>query len=182
MADNSENYSNSVSKRTKIFTYGTLKQGFHNHTLMASLISNSKASFIGTHQTQHLYPLVCGPHGIPYLINKVGSGHSVKGELYCVTPDGLDSLDFLEGIEYGHYERLPIRVVEYLDGAVPIEAEAYFAHRSFAEALWDKNGREGLCEFSEREARMYMKREDRPLQGRNILDDIQLFLDSTSGH
>ncbi|KAL5550967.1 hypothetical protein UlMin_001143 [Ulmus minor] len=166
-------------KQTLIFSYGTLKRGFFNHTLMEDLINQNDAVYLGQFLTHGSYPLVCGPYGIPYLIDIPGSGHRIKGELYSVAPRGLVRLDDLEGTSIGHYERLPIRVVgESENGVVPseLDAEAYYAHRSFGEALWEKNGREGLNEFSEIEARKYVKRRDRPLEGRGILDDVRLFV------
>ncbi|EXB99714.1 hypothetical protein L484_023243 [Morus notabilis] len=174
-------------KQTLIFTYGTLKRGFQNHTLMHDLISHNDAVFLGTHLTLQSYPLVCGPHGIPYLINLPGPGHRIRGELYSVTGRCLARLDDLEGIAIGHYERLPIRVVRERDGAVSeddqdgvvSDAEAYFAHRSFGEALWERNRREGLSEYSETEGRRYVKRQDRPHQGRGILEDVWLFVASS---
>ena len=49
----------------------------------------------------------------------------------------------------GYYERLPIQN--------QAEAEAYYAHRSFREELWEKNGREGLSEYREREASGFLE-------------------------
>nr|POE73996.1 putative gamma-glutamylcyclotransferase [Quercus suber] len=104
---------------------------------MQSLIDQNDAVFLSTHVTLllHSYPLVCGPNGIPYLINLPGSGHRVKGELYSVSTHGLGRLDELKGTALGHYERLPIQT--------QAEAEAYYAHRSFGEELWEKNGERG---------------------------------------
>ena len=166
-----------ASNHSLIFTYGTLKRGFFNHTLMQDLISRNDAVYFGDFQTHHTFPLVCGPHGIPYLINLPGSGHRVKGELYSVTGPGLARLDELEGTAIGHYERLPVRLVRDPDDVV--SAEAYFAHRSFGEALWEKNGRDGLSEYSEVEGRRYVKRQDRPDEGRSILDDVRLLVASS---
>lgn len=159
------------SKGHLIFTYGTLKRGFPNHSLMQSLIDQNDAVFQGTHVTLHSYPLVCGPNSIPYLINLPGSGHRVKGELYSVSTRGLVRLDELEGITLGHYERLPIQT--------QAEAEAYYAHRSFGEELWEKNGREGLSEYTEREASGFVRREDRP-KDRSFVDEVRFFLSSSS--
>lgn len=90
---------------------------------------------------------------------------------------GLARFDELEGTSIGHYERLPVELVNVdKDGVVPVEAEAYFAHRSFGEAMWERNGKEGLSQFTEVEAKRYVKRQDRPHQGRNILEDVRHFV------
>jgi len=76
---------------------------------MQSLIDQNNVVFLGTHVTQHSYPLMCGPNGIPYLINLPELSHRVKGELYFVSTRGLGRLDKLEGTTLGHHERLPIQ-------------------------------------------------------------------------
>nr|GMD58336.1 putative gamma-glutamylcyclotransferase At3g02910 [Ipomoea batatas] len=102
---------------------------------MANLIRSGDVTFRGEYTTVDAYPLVCGPYGIPYLINLPGSGVRIKGELYAVTDSGIVPMDDLEGVEAGHYERLPLKVAAS-DGDGPestVAAEAYFAHRSFGE-------------------------------------------------
>ncbi|XP_062098905.1 putative gamma-glutamylcyclotransferase At3g02910 [Humulus lupulus] len=167
------------AKRSLIFTYGTLKRGFHNHTLTQDLISHKDAVYVGDFVTHQPIPLVIGPHGIPYIINDLpGSGHRIKGELYAVTGPGLARLDDLEGIAIGHYERLPIQVVRNLsDDDDVVSAEAYFAHRSFGHALWERNGRESLSEYSEIEGRRLVYKPD---HSRSILEDVSLFLAGAS--
>ncbi|KAI4328069.1 hypothetical protein L6164_020460 [Bauhinia variegata] len=158
-----------------IFVYGTLKKGFPNHALMEDLISTDDAVLVGKYFTQHPYPLVCGPYGIPYLINLPRSGHRITGELYSVSSRGLERLDELEGIRIGHYERLPIRAA---DGAVSVDAEAYFAHRTFGEGLWRKKGHVGISEYEEKHAREYVRIQDRP-SGSSVLDAVIGFVSCT---
>ncbi|KAK7307307.1 hypothetical protein VNO77_40246 [Canavalia gladiata] len=155
-----------------IFTYGTLKQGLPNHGLMEELMSKDDAVLLGTYFTDHAYPLVCGPLGIPYLINLPGSGHRVKGEVYAVSEEALVRLDELEGVSAGYYERLPM-VAEEEEGGGKVTAEAYWGHRSFGEVLWKMKGEMGLTEYGEKEAREYVRKEDRP-DGRNTILDILL--------
>ena len=164
------------SKGHLIFSYGTLKRGFQNYNLMQSLIGDNDAVFMGAHVTRNSYPLVCGPNGIPFLINLPGSGHRVTGELYSVSTRGLARVDELEGTIAGHYERLPIQIENQVD---LVEAEAYYAHRSFGEELWERNGREGLSEYTEREASGFVRREDRS-KDRTFLDEVRFFLSSSS--
>ncbi|GMI63900.1 hypothetical protein like AT5G46720 [Hibiscus trionum] len=164
--------------RVLIFTYGTLKQGHGNHHLMQDLMHQKDAVFLGSHLTHQPHPLVIGPHGIPYLINLPGHGHRVKGELYSVSAPGLVRLDQLEGTRIGHYERLPIQVCREEDEkGVVVAAEAYFAHRSFGERLWERKGKVGLIEFGEEEGKGYVRIEDRP-HGFDFLRDITSFLSS----
>ncbi|XP_028763422.1 putative gamma-glutamylcyclotransferase At3g02910 [Neltuma alba] len=188
-------------KRTLIFTYGTLKRGFSNHVLLQDLIRSGDAAFVGVFRTANKYPLVCGPYRVPFLLNFVGSGHHVRGELYSVTARGLAKMDELEGTTRGHYERLPIVVfrdpaendgdgeVEFRsienddigdgDGSsgLTCAAEAYFAHKSYAVELWKKNEKRGFECYTEKEAKGYVKRKDRP-QNLTFLDHIRLFVTS----
>ncbi|KAJ4847823.1 hypothetical protein Tsubulata_011777 [Turnera subulata] len=168
-----------ATKQTLIFTYGTLKQNFPNYHLMQDLIAQDDASYLGSYVTNNAYPLVIGPHGIPYLINLPGQGNRVRGDLYSVSSTrGLARVDELEGTGIGHYERLHIQVVqqgEGDDGTVLVDVEAYFANRSFGERMWVKKGRVGLSEFGVEDGKGYVKKVDRP-SGGGYLDDIELFL------
>ncbi|KAL3523324.1 hypothetical protein ACH5RR_016158 [Cinchona calisaya] len=157
-----------------IFTYGTLKRGLYNHALMKELMATHDASFVGEYTTVESFPLVLGPYGIPFLINLPGSGHRIPGELYSLSGRGLARLDELEGIETGHYERLPVNVVAE-DGGEVVAVEGYFAHRNFGEALWRKSGEKGLSEFSEEMGGKYVKRGNRPLDY-NFVDDVWKFI------
>lgn len=141
-----------------IFVYGTLKRGFYNHTLIEDL--GDSAAYVGPFTTVEAFPLVCGPHGIPFLVNLPGSGHKVRGELYSVSSGlGLSRLDQLEGVEQGHYQRLPVAVE---GGAMIMTADAYFAHTDFGEALWKRCGQLGLTEYSLEMGSKYVRKEYRP--------------------
>ncbi|KAJ6933143.1 gamma-glutamylcyclotransferase [Populus alba x Populus x berolinensis] len=176
-----KNVSNET-KQTLVFVYGTLKKDFPNHHLFQHLISQKEASYVGTCITHQPQPLVIGPYGIPYMLYLPGSvGHQINGELYSVTAQGLVSLDELEGTGVGHYERRPVQVImrEKRDAA-EVDAEAYFAHRSFGERMWVRCGRAGLDQYSlERAARDYVKKVKRP-EGRSSLDEIEMFLSGTA--
>ncbi|KAJ4953805.1 hypothetical protein NE237_030637 [Protea cynaroides] len=146
--------------RCLIFTYGTLKRGFPNHGLIEDLMPTGDAIFLGSYQTVERYPLVCGPFRVPFLINLRGHGDRVWGELYAVTGKGLERMDELEGTNRGHYERLPVEIVQADEAAhgnekkvaEVVRAEAYYAHRSYGEELWRRNGERGFCRYSEEEA------------------------------
>lgn len=183
MADNSKD----DTKHSLIFTYGSLKRGFKNHSLIENLMAHNDAVFIGSCLTQNPYPLVIGPYSIGYLINLPGNGHRVKGEIYSVSARGLSRLDELEATRFGHYERLPIRVVRcHEDRTEPdddvVEAEAYYAHENFGEALWNKKLIQCVSEFSEREDGEFVKGQDRLNGGRNFLDELRLFIASSEIH
>ncbi|XP_049351192.1 putative gamma-glutamylcyclotransferase At3g02910 [Solanum verrucosum] len=157
-----------------IFTYGTLKRGFPNHSLMENLIDGGNVVFVGEYTTVETFPLACGPYGIPYLINIRGSGHRVRGELYKVNSGGLGPLDDLEGIEIGHYERLPVTVAG--DGGETVAAEAHFAHRSFGEGMWKRCGEKGLKNPPLMElGNKYERKEERP-SNHVSLQDIRNFI------
>lgn len=159
-----ENENADKAKPHLIFAYGTLKRGLPNHYLMEELMSKDDAVLVGTYLTHESYPLVCGPHGIPYLINLPGSGHRVKGEVYAVSDAAVVLLDEFEGVSAGCYERLPVVVAER------VTAEAYWGHRRFGEVLWKLKGEKGLREYGEIEAREYVRKEDRPGRRNTILD------------
>ncbi|KAJ0052080.1 hypothetical protein Pint_03444 [Pistacia integerrima] len=143
----------SNSKQTLIVSYGTLKRGFSNHYLMQELINKNVAVFLG-------------------------SGNRVKGELYSVSTQGLARLDEFEGTKFGHYDRLPVQVQSEEDeGEGLVEAEAYFANKSFAERLWEKKGKVGWNEYRETDGKQYVMPGDRAKDS-CILDDIELFLSS----
>lgn len=153
---------------------------------MQDLIRSGDASFKGVYQTLEKFPLVCGPYRVPFLLNKPGSGHHVTGELYAVSPRGLSRLDELEGISRGHYVRHQIRLAaakttaeEEEDGGdlVETEVEAYYAHKSYEEELWERNRGRSFGAYTENEARGYVKRKDRP-QHLSFLDHIRIFVSS----
>ncbi|XP_015696751.1 putative gamma-glutamylcyclotransferase At3g02910 [Oryza brachyantha] len=130
---------------TMVFVYGTLKRGFPNHPLLAG----AAASFAGNASTSAPASLVIGPYSVPFLlpsprIASSGPGsHRVSGELYAVSPHALVDLDTLEGTHLGVYERRRITVlVEGGGGGREVEAEAYLANTSYAEALWLRCGGE----------------------------------------
>ncbi|XP_023512793.1 putative gamma-glutamylcyclotransferase At3g02910 [Cucurbita pepo subsp. pepo] len=176
---------NQTIPTTLIFTYGTLKRGFWNHTLLQDLMRTGDASFVGSYRTKESFPLVCGPYRVPFLINSPGSGYRVEGEVYAVTDRGLARTDELEGLNNGHYVRLPIDVVDANGGGVGgvVVAEAYYAHPSYAMELWRKEGKKKdgggvINSYSEKEAKGYVKRKDRP-QHLSFLDHIRIFLSSS---
>lgn len=99
-----------------VFIYGSLKRDYHNHYLLEN------SEFIGEVSTKSRYPMVNVEEYFPYLINKSGVGHNVKGELYKVDEYTLAQLDILEGYP-DFYTREYITVVHY---GIELSAIVYF--------------------------------------------------------
>ncbi|GAA0171157.1 hypothetical protein LIER_25258 [Lithospermum erythrorhizon] len=149
------------SEAKLIFTYGTLKRGLPNHPLLSRLISTLDAVFIAPSTTLTPFPLVIGPNGVPFLINRV-------------TSLGLLPLDELEGVTEGHYERLHVEVVGE-DGGV-VKAEAYFADQMFGREMWRSCGEVGIGEYTLEMSRAYVRRTER--EGDGFVEDVWKFINS----
>lgn len=81
---------------TKVFVYGTLKNGYGNHYLLRDSAFLGKGTTIEDHFTMF-------DGGFPYVINE-GRFH-VRGEVYEVNNERvMESLDRLEGVPT-HYQR-----------------------------------------------------------------------------
>ncbi len=81
-----------------VFVYGTLQKEFGNHRVM----QDAGGKFIAKAHTMDRYPLLVD--GLPFLIDQVGQGEYVIGELYDVPSEGMRILDRLEG-HPSFYER-----------------------------------------------------------------------------
>lgn len=80
----------------KVFVYGTLKRGQPNYHLLTDL-ENGFAKFLSEGKTSLKFPLVVGTrYNIPFLLNKPGTGHQIKGEIFEVDEKMLARLDLLE--------------------------------------------------------------------------------------
>jgi gamma-glutamylaminecyclotransferase len=79
-----------ASKTNTVAVYGTLKQGHANHERHLG-----EAIYVGSGVTAARYPLVVS--GLPYLLDKKGTGHHVEVEVYEVSDAELARLDGLEG-------------------------------------------------------------------------------------
>lgn len=113
-----------------VFVYGTLKRGKHNHRLL----DHGGALFVTEAYTADRYPLLVD--GLPYLFDRPGEGHRVKGELYVVDNGTFARLDQLEG-HPRFYERKKIRL-GHADPAAPSSAFAwvyFIKNRDFPQKL-----------------------------------------------
>lgn len=84
-----------------VFVYGSLKKGYWNNDLL------KEAEFICEGQTiEESLKLYSRPSSFPYMVfNKDKDFTSVIGEVYEISPTTLEFLDFLEGVDHGHYRR-----------------------------------------------------------------------------
>ncbi|KAL6655130.1 hypothetical protein ACP70R_005956 [Stipagrostis hirtigluma subsp. patula] len=162
---------------TMVFVYGTLKRGFPNHPLLAA----SATPFAGAATTAAPASLVIGPYSVPFLLPAPSSspGRVVSGELYAASPAALVKLDALEGTHIGVYELRPLTVVVDGSGEV-VQVEAYFAHPSYAEALWRRCGGEGaeIGEYTMEHAARYVPPSGRTPGASGLIDAIHSLLDA----
>jgi gamma-glutamylaminecyclotransferase len=162
------------------FVYGTLKQGFSNHWLIEDVVGAGHAQFIGVAKTKQMYPLVCGPFQVPFLLNMPNSGLQVKGELYAVDQSALELLDELEGVTKGHYERRPVVLTGLqsleVDCAPSSEilAEAYFAHPTLQRGL---SSAPHIPAYTKKETVNYVYRKDRP-KNRTFLEHVNNWINA----
>lgn len=88
-----------------VFVYGTLKRGYHNHSWLKG------ASFVKEATTVKGY-LLYDLGAYPGLVKAPnGQGKQIKGELFKVTQSILKGLDVLEGVAFGLYERVRIKLL-----------------------------------------------------------------------
>ena len=112
---------------TLVFVYGTLKQDFRNAHV------NTGVRVPGEFVSVEAYPLyVIGPWYLPWLVCSPGQGEPVVGQLYEVSPEGLQRMDALERItEADWYARGEIRVRPRAEPeAAPLRAMVYFGSAS----------------------------------------------------
>lgn len=92
------------NEKALIFVYGSLKQGFHNHSLM----KNIRATFIGNCCTVFpIYDMISMNDSYPAVIN---GNFYISGELYEINEKDIEKLDNLEGYP-NFYDRILTKVV-----------------------------------------------------------------------
>ena len=102
------------SARTILFVYGTLKRGCCRHRVLAG------QQFLREAETVPHYRMVnVGTY--PGLLVAQGEGRSIRGELWSVDSQCLASLDIVEGVDEGLYERREIQLVGFSEAV-----ESYF--------------------------------------------------------
>lgn len=87
-----------------VFVYGTLKRGGSNHHHLRG------QKFVTEARTQPGYTLY-QPADYPGLVADPTDREGVTGEVWHVSTDCLSSLDRLEGVDEGLYQRITIPLV-----------------------------------------------------------------------
>lgn len=119
----------------RVFVYGTLMSGFRNNE---RYLSKRGAKKVGDGTTGGrmvslgMYPAA-----------KFGDGGTIKGEVYDVTKDHVESMDGLEGCHFGKpqislYYRRPVLVT--MDDGKQVEAHTYEYQQSWGDRPLIKGG------------------------------------------
>ncbi len=116
---------------TRVFVYGTLKRGGGNHGYLAG------QRFLGEACTLPGYTLF-SLGDFPGMVRSTGQDHQVIGELWAVDRTCLATLDELEGLAEGLYERVSIGLAAPFADS-PAESYLYLrsleGHRALG-SLW----------------------------------------------
>lgn len=94
---------------TRVFVYGSLKRGCHNHRYLHG------QCFVGEARTQPVYRLLSFS-AYPGMI-EANKGRSIHGEVWEVDAACKQALDRLEGVDHGHYTCVPARLRPPFRGA-----------------------------------------------------------------
>ena len=90
----------------RVFVYGTLKRGLHNHVLL----ERARASFVGAARTTRTsFAMLLADAGYPYVVKTTTDARAIDGEVYVVDDDTLERLDALEAAT-GMYSRESVEV------------------------------------------------------------------------
>ena len=102
---------------TRVFVYGTLKQGGSNHSFLAG------QKFLGAAHTPPGFTLYSlGDY--PGMVRAADDQAGVTGEVWAVDDACLAKLDELEGVDEGLYERVTLQLaVPFADQ--PVETYLY---------------------------------------------------------
>ena len=110
---------------TRIFVYGTLKEGFPNFD------TNAGIRIPGDFFTKNRYPLyLVGERHSPWMVNTPGEGERVIGQVFEVKPEVLERIDILQRVSaLDGYERIEIAVIsQSAEGEVELLVHAYLKH------------------------------------------------------
>ncbi|TMW41181.1 hypothetical protein DOY81_013738 [Sarcophaga bullata] len=147
----------------KVFVYGTLKRGEPNHHWLTRS-ENGYAHFVGEGTTVEKFPLVVGTrYNIPFLLDKRGCGHQIKGEIYEVDKTMFANLDVLE--DYPVYYDREIQSIAINNEIVPCWL---YLIRKFPEKLLEK---EHLSSYHNTKVKPYRERSERDINIKAI-DDL----------
>lgn len=110
---------------TRIFVYGTLKEGFPNFD------TNAGIRIPGDFFTKNRYPLyLVGERHSPWMVNTPGEGERVIGQVFEVKPEVLERIDILQRVSaLDGYERIEIAVIsQSAEGEDELLVHAYLKH------------------------------------------------------
>ena len=117
----------SPSTSHRVFVYGTLKCGLHNHVLL----ERARASFVGpARTTRAAFAMLLADAGYPYVVKTTTNARAIDGEVYVVDDDTLERLDALEEVATGMYSREGVEVT------MTATREASAAETTVVEAFW----------------------------------------------
>lgn len=138
---------------TRVFVFGTLKEGFPN------FVANAGVRVSGVFQTMERLPLyLVGERYSPWLLDLPGVGYLVRGQVFEVDNVTLNAMDALERTSASDgYRRVEIDVERAEHGAV-LTLAAY-AYLKDARSLTGELRRIGpLAEYTLEHAALYRKR------------------------
>lgn len=116
----------STSASHKVFVYGTLKRGLHNHVLL----ERGNARFVGRARTTRAeFAMLLADAGYPYVVKTTTNARSIHGEVYDVDDVTLERLDVLEEIATGMYAReiVELTMTEEAEARGVLDAYVYLA-------------------------------------------------------
>ena len=125
-----------------IFIYGTLKRGYSNHN---QYLKNQK--YLGRYRTVDCYPLVIANKWFaPVLIDELGQGKQIFGELYQVNDEKLAELDSLEHTDHIlGYKRIEIKI-QNIENGVMVQSFTYAKKRKYVTEISSQH----LSEYKDR--------------------------------
>lgn len=138
---------------TRVFVFGTLKEGFPNFS------TNAGTRVPGTFVTAQRYPFyLVGERHSPWLVNTPGHGEHVLGQVFDVGTDALEHMDLLERTrESDGYDRIEIEVRQQsAQDTVQLSAYAYLKHPRNLQGAEIKAG--PFSEYTHEHAVLYRKR------------------------
>ena len=106
---NTNTNSKPAMKFTRVFVYGSLKRGFHNHPFLRG------QRLIGEARSQPVYRLI-SLGSYPGMIETAAeNARSIHGEVWEVDGACKERLDQLEGVDYGHYTCVTAKLLPPFD-------------------------------------------------------------------
>ncbi|MBI3700504.1 MAG: gamma-glutamylcyclotransferase [Afipia sp.] len=122
----------------RVFVYGTLKRGFRNFRFLENSL------FVGEAYTLTRYRMLDGR--FPVLRDSGPDLRQVSGEVFDIDDRTLATLDELESVGIGMYERVETDVMLSGDGGQAARAFIYVGCRAY----WDKKEQVPYCVTDER--------------------------------